>query len=94
MTSLPALSIRSVPESVNRRAWVEHSGDAAPQIDVLANALDLRSVVEIRRTDDLPDDVPVHAGRILLHLHHLHDVQQLRADLPDFPESFHVDKVF
>lgn len=53
----------------------------SPAINVLSNALELGSVLEVRRADGLAHDVPLVAGRGELDLLLRQDVLQLLPDL-------------
>ena len=85
--------VRSVPQPEQRARRVQRRGYPRQHIDIVPDPLDLRAVVEVRRTDRLPHDIPrpVTAPRLQLLLPH--DIQKLRVHLPCLPYPFRVYKV-
>ena len=85
--------VGQVAETVERRGRVQVHRHARPAVLVLADALDARSLVVVRRADRLADHVPVRAARNDVHLLELHDVHQLRPHLACLAQRLGMQKV-
>mmetsp|Transcript_24293 Transcript_24293/g.76457 ORF Transcript_24293/g.76457 Transcript_24293/m.76457 type:complete len:388 (-) Transcript_24293:519-1682(-) len=69
------------------------AGHPAAAVDVLADALKARGVLEVGGADGLAHDVPRGPAAHQLDLLRLHDVHELRAHLPRLAHALDVDEV-
>mmetsp|Transcript_4277 Transcript_4277/g.7890 ORF Transcript_4277/g.7890 Transcript_4277/m.7890 type:complete len:484 (+) Transcript_4277:523-1974(+) len=85
--------VRRVAQPKQRRGRMQVRRNSSQHIDVLPNALNPGTVVEVRRANGLPHNVPRSATRRVRQLLRLHDVQQLRVHLPRLAHGLRMHEV-
>ena len=85
--------IRRVTQSIQCRGRMQVTWHAIQHVNILANSLDARGVVEVRGTNGFSHHVPIIAARNQCHTLGFHDVKQLLTDFTRLAHRFHMHKV-